>query len=126
MKKASDRLHAMLHGFVNKMVDENLNSVDLEDRHLRKINVVIPSRRPVKKVTEAMLRDQYNTAPVKTIFKKKTRKSVDAGSEKKDPSRKLVDVSYSTGGRPVSSRDQLPTDSSDEQTNEKGYSDMSE
>lgn len=73
----------MLQGLENKTVDEKLNSLRVGEVLLRKIEEVMPSRGKVRKVTQAMLKNQDLIAPVEKIVQKETRKAVDARSEKK-------------------------------------------
>lgn len=107
VKRADYRLQAMLQGLFNKKLDEKLNSVEIEDSLLRKIEEVTPSRWIIKKMKDATLEDRDVIAPVETTIKKETKKSVDAGSERKDRRQKLVEIAYSTGIRSASSSDDL-------------------
>lgn len=72
----------MLQGLLNKTPDEKLNFAGFENRLLRKIEEATPSRRKVKKMTEAMLDNQDFIAPVATIVKEETKKRVDVKSER--------------------------------------------
>lgn len=90
------------------------------------MEVGIPSRRQIKKVTQARLDHQDFIAAVGTIVKKETKKAVDAELEKKDRCQKFVEIAYGIGAWSTTSNDRTRTDITDDMTNRKGYAEMSE
>lgn len=72
-----------------------------------------------------MLEYQDFIATVATSVKKKTKKTVDAGSAREDRRRKCFDAACNTGAGSASLGDQLPTKICQERTNRKAYFQMS-
>lgn len=73
----------MLSVFVNKTVDENLDSGDFGDRLLREIEVPTPSSGRVKKMTEDTLDNQHLMATAGAVVEKEAKKAVDVESERR-------------------------------------------
>lgn len=97
VKRADNRLQAVLPGVVKNTLDENLNFVEVEYRILRKTEKAKPSRRKVKKMTGAMLYYQAFTAHVETIDTKESKKAVNVEWESGNQHLKFVEVAYCTG-----------------------------
>lgn len=126
MKRANNRIQALLQCLFNKTLDERLDSVEFEDGLLRKFEEATLSRRQLKKMPEAMLNNQDFIAPGATIVEKDAKKAMDVESEKKDRHRKFVGTAYNNGARSAASSDGPPTNISNERTNKRAFSEMSE
>lgn len=92
VERAEKQLQATLQCPVDNKLDEKLNSVEYKDHFFRKVEEVTPSRRQVKKMTEAMVDDQDFITPVAILVKNITKKTLDAGSEKGDQLRAFLKV----------------------------------
>lgn len=92
VKRADIHLQAMLQGLMHRTLHERLNYVKFEDCLLPEVKEATPARRQVRKVMEAVSEDQDFIAWVSKIIKKKIKKAVNAGSEREDRRRKIVEA----------------------------------
>lgn len=126
MTRTDILLQSMPQGLVDRTVDETLNSTEFKSHLLRKIEEASSSPRHVTKGTKEIWEIHDFIAQMATIFKQKLQKAMDITLKREDRRHKFVEAANSTGTRSTSLSDGPPTDISNEQTNKKAYSQMTE
>lgn len=121
VKTADDQLQDMLQAFVNKTLNERLNSIEFGDRFLRKIEEAKTSPPHVKTMTRGTLNIHNIIALVAMIVEKEANRAVDVKSERVTRRQELVDDAQSTDILSVPSSDGPHTYVWDESTDKKAY-----